>query len=678
MSKPLAYLPGIDVLRALAVLAVILYHCCPAWLPGGFTGVDLFFVISGYVVSGSLARDCQRTSGFTALAIAFYARRVRRIYPALSVCLLVSAFFQVLLVPRSWLSMAADNTGLAAFFGISNLVLVWLNNSYFSPQGDFNLFTHTWSLAVEEQFYLLFPPLFFFWWRLRAQSGIRRWFAWGMLPVLFALSLCWAWQETVGNPARAYYLLPSRFWELAAGSILFMLHQRGLLLARSGSWVSGCLLGGALLLLVGFVRCDAKAFPFPWAIAPVAAALLLIAGIRAGNEHAIVPCRFPGYQCLRYIGKLSYSLYLWHWPVLVLFRWTVGLEQPLASGLALLITLLLAMLSYHFIERPRQRERDFVRESARRRLASGLLLLAVFAASTFILFRLQPYISRSVTRDVANWYPYPELYPADEAGLPAVSQRRWQGHQLFVLGDSHVYGYNRLLALLAHREGVVVRKFSREGCPVANLLWRKSPDCAGFIERSLAQIRQESRPGDVVFLASLRTTRLSNSWDTAPLDLSAILQAQNDPGTLQHRQIAVDEADGIISALEQASLTVVIDAPKPVMLSPPFRCADWFNAGNPVCAAGLQVSRDILLQHRAQTMQSLRALSRRHPDLLVWDPFPVLCPGTVCRAFDGDLPLFFDGDHLSGHGNRLLYPSFYNLLVRAWQGRGRQHLPATD
>ncbi len=118
--------------------------------------------------------------------------------------------------------------------------------------------------------------------------------------------------------------------------------------------------------------------------------------------------------------------------------------------------------------------------------------------------------------------------------------------------------------------------------------------------------------------------------------------------------------------LENKSLIVLMDAPKPVFLSPAFRCADWFNSKNPICEKGSTVPRDFLLKHREPIMQSLLSLKRTHSKLIIWDAFPVLCPSETCSAFDNDKPIFFDGDHLSGHGNLLLYPYFVSLLNKEW------------
>ena len=163
------YIPGIDGLRALAVVSVMIYHLVPGALPGGFVGVDVFFVISGYVVTGSMMRDAKLP--FLEFIAAFYARRFRRIVPALVVCLCVTVLFSVALIPDAWLSNALRDTGLSAFFGLSNFTLVTGDDGYFATRSEFNPFTHTWSLAVEEQFYLLFPLVLYFGIHRSVKSG---------------------------------------------------------------------------------------------------------------------------------------------------------------------------------------------------------------------------------------------------------------------------------------------------------------------------------------------------------------------------------------------------------------------------------------------------------------------------------------------------------------------------
>jgi peptidoglycan/LPS O-acetylase OafA/YrhL len=169
-SQTKTYIPELDGLRAVAILAVLLFHLnIFPFLQGGFTGVDIFFVISGYVISRSLYN---KTDGpFHKYLGGFYKRRMLRIVPALFTCLLITHFVSVLFIPSAWRSDLIHDTGLSAFFGFSNFALVFRNDGYFSPHAEFNVFLHTWSLGVEEQFYLFFPIVFFLWLKFRKRKN---------------------------------------------------------------------------------------------------------------------------------------------------------------------------------------------------------------------------------------------------------------------------------------------------------------------------------------------------------------------------------------------------------------------------------------------------------------------------------------------------------------------------
>jgi peptidoglycan/LPS O-acetylase OafA/YrhL len=654
------YIPGIDGLRAIAVLSVILFHMRGALLPGGYTGVDVFFVISGYVVSSSLVQHGR--ARFLPFILGFYARRIVRIYPALLACVLVTGIVQTLIVPSSWLSQTTAKTALAAIFGVSNIALIWLNDGYFSPRVEFNAFTHTWSLGVEEQFYLVFPVVFYLWLRRDGfRPAVSKAVSASMAALLLA-SLAWCAFETAAQPDRAYYLLPSRFWELACGALLFRWHHAGRGLAMPPAAAGACIAAGLASIAAGFVGADAKLFPFPWALPSVLGAMLVVAGVVGDAAGRSLPGRLMAGRAIRYVGKTSYSLYLWHWPVLVMFRWTVGLDTVQALLAAGAITGALGVLSYHGIENPVRRSRWVTGRSDRRVVFAGVAVMALCCVLLAGVFKSRAAISLSVTRDERTWYPEP--WPASATG----GEKPLAGRKLFVLGDSHTGAYSTMLRRLQDETGAQVFQYGQGGCTVANLLVPAIAGCARFAQGAAAEIEKNAAPGDVVFLASLRVPRLADQWEVfrgaEPADPA------RDASQARQRALAFEEADALVGRFEKEGLRVVIDAPKPVFKSPPFRCSDWFNAHNPICAGGLTMGRAFLQAHRQPTMDALALLQARHPGMLVWDPFPALCPGETCAAFDGDKPLFFDGDHLSAHGNRVLYPGFLKALAPLWsEGR---------
>ena len=345
------YLAGIDGLRAIAVLAVIFYHIdFSSFLRGGFTGVDVFFVISGCVISKSLSK--KSSLQFPTYLSEFYKRRILRIVPALLVCLIITVIASTLFIPTPWLSETNTKTGLAAFWGLGNFALVRYTDGYFSPLAEFNPFLHTWSLAVEEQFYLFFPLLFYIWLKRNDRRPVSGYLSRGLLLGLAIVSLTFAGFETVSHHDRAFYLLPSRFWELAAGALLYKLHSNNLCLSRSRK-TSGLLLAAGLALLgIGFVYSTQGSFPFPWALIPVLGAMLLISGVTNTSDRLSIIHRFLESDAVTYIGRISYSLYLWHWPVFTLFRWTIGLDRWEYAIIGLVVVFVLAAASYHFVESP--------------------------------------------------------------------------------------------------------------------------------------------------------------------------------------------------------------------------------------------------------------------------------------------------------------------------------------
>lgn len=653
------YLHGIDGLRAIAVLAVMIYHLDFSLLPGGFTGVDVFFVISGYVITKSLSR--KSTLGFADYIWDFYKRRILRILPALLLCLVITSLLSALFIPSSWLSSTNTKTGVAAFFGMSNIILIIFSDGYFSPKAEFNPFLHTWSLAVEEQFYLLFPILFFAWMKFRTHNSVLGFLSHRLLMMLAIASLIFAYYETAAHHDRAYYLLPSRFWELAAGALLFKFHLSRAWEKCSALPASFWLIPGFAITTAGFVLSVREEFPFPWAIVPVVGSVLMINGIASQRTAPSMLHRLLESAPLTFIGLISYSLYLWHWPIYTLLRWTSGMQTGVEQALAILFTFALAILSYRYVETPVRQSHALRGSGNRAVVAGGIAISAFLAVISGALMLNKSYISPSITADQYNWYPYEHQSTVSGGNS---GEKEFTGRKLFVVGDSHTLSYTTMLAELRHSLGIEYQQFYKTGCHIFGLRhpYNKAGYCTEFKKDTLQQIESASRPGDIVFFASLRVDRLSHQL----LIKKSTPTQQNTEADSQDRDIAIKEANAIVERLSQSGLKILIDLPKPVFRAPAFRCSDWFNRSNPVCAAGFTVSRAFLLKRQQATTDSIRALQAQYPSVSVWDPFPVLCPSDPCNVFDDDQPLFFDGDHLTGHGNRVLTPSFQKVLHTIW------------
>lgn len=671
------YFPHIDGMRAIAVLAVIVYHLKANWLPGGFTGVDVFFVISGFVVSASVDR-LPAIGGWAGL-LRFYARRMRRIAPALVVCLLVTAAFSALLIPESWLSETSDKTGRMAFLGLSNWVLASTGNDYFSPKTEFNPYTHTWSLGVEEQFYLLFPLLFLAW---PKGLGGRR-ISLGLFAVATGASLLYAVfrAHQGGHEIDAFYLTTTRFWQLGAGVLLFQL------LSLAGrfnppaapasrlSWRSPLLL--ASLCALGYGLWAARPGHSPWVdgLWPVLGALGGL-GLLQQSPGGLIG-RALSTPPMVIIGRMSYSLYLWHWPVFVLFRWTVGLDSVTTGASALLCVLVLSWLSWRWVEQPLRHGTRW-KMSNTRWVGLGLTVLVMGAAAQTVLVRTQKYTSLSVvSRAPLDWYPYADglkrEYPdcrikvsyvpvaSGEARLYERDRcpgRPTSSHQLFVAGDSHALAYHEMLQRLAVLEGGTSWLYSSGGCALVGLQgWHGSnPACDAYVRDVLKDIHNRAKPGDVVLLAGLRLPRLSEQY--ALFDHKLVWAAQFNDAAAVDRAAEVDHWIAELRPLTERGIRIVLEAPKPLLPAPPYRCSDVFNRNNPICINGMTISRRDIEELRSPVLTGMQKVAAAVPGVTIWDPLPRLCPGSVCLPTHDGHPLYFDGDHLSGYGNRLLLPDF--------------------
>ncbi|MDQ2949296.1 MAG: acyltransferase [Acidobacteriota bacterium] len=679
---------GIDGLRALAVVSVVFYHAFPGGLGGGFVGVDVFFVISGFVVSLSMARAPTRS--FAAFGTAFYARRLLRIGPALIVCLLVTSMLTCLFVPHAWLSETNADTGLAAFFGVSNLVLARTANDYFSPRAEFNPFTHTWSLGIEEQFYLVFPLLMYFFIRDRGAASGARW-SWRTLILVSGASLAVCAWWSANRPAFAFYLIPARFWELAAGVALFMsIDTWKPRLSNLSQESSRRACFGLLALLLGSMIFAAESsFPFPWALLPVACTAGLIAMIVACGSSAL-PTIFSNGIVL-YVGAISYSLYLWHWPILVLFRWTTGLEGLTQKFTALTLAFVVAGLSSRYVEKPLRYAKSIRLLPHRTVVVSSFAVVALAAGAAGLVFRLQSNISLSVTTDSETWLPDGGIEPAGASAPLCEVVVRWRplegggildyqpsrcaaangSGRLFVAGDSHAWAYSALLRMYAERSGREVHIITKGGCSLFDLqapMASAVTGCRRFSDAVMRELSQVVAPGDVLFLPSLRVPRFIDQWGATRIIGSAATE-------LTSRQEAMAEAVALLRPLANEGIHILFEAPKPIFRSPPFRCSDWFNRGNPVCAAGFEIDRLEMDQVRRPALASIHNVIAQVTGAAVWDPMPTLCPSHICNAYADGRPLYFDGDHLSGFGNAILFQAFDNRLGSAFPSTGRQAPP---
>jgi len=244
-----------------------------------------------------------------------------------------------------------------------------------------------------------------------------------------------------------------------------------------------------------------------------------------------------------------------------------------------------------------------------------------------------------------------------------------QQHQtqarLFVMGDSHSLVYIPSLRRFVAEHGVEARLYARAGCSFIALdkPMAANPGCFAYYEEAVTRMLTVAHAGDVLFLPSLRLARFADQWGGVDADAAAQGGPAPSVDPVVARALAVEEGQTIIERIRAQGVSVVFEAPTPIFRSPAFRCSDWFNAGNPVCAGGLLVARSEVEALRVPVLAAMRTIAAADPGVRVWDPSPLLCPDETCSAVTPAGPLFFDGDHLSGHANEVIYPDLSRSLL---------------
>ena len=486
------YYPHIDGLRAFAILPVLLYHAFPSLFPGGFIGVDVFFVISGYLITKGLLTDLE--SGKYSIGT-FYVRRIRRIFPAYAAVILFSLLVVAFAYYGEKLKILAK-TALSSTYFATNIYFE-KTADYFAPASHTNPLLNLWSLSVEEQFYVFFPLLlaFLFKWAPRH----LKWVVWIVSIASLLLSV---WAVNFSNhDSMAFYLLPFRAWELMAGSLLAIYIKDNFINLRVGG------LGLLVLVSCTFWMSSSQPFPGGLALVPILCAVVLLMSGRYGVSKKIMEN-----GALVFIGKISYSLYLFHWPLLVFCRYMLwGCLEPLAINLiAITLSFLFSILSWRYIELPLRRTkwpkwRYFA-------LAGGIIALTIAAAhGVRSLGKYEERHSEVVVEDywdgqAANEEKYPDPHwPDSENRTPhSLSVLGQDANPQYVLwGDSHAMALSPAFHVFSIETGINGLYINRKHILMCWANSRIYPDNDRWIEEVLQWL--EKHP-------ELRTVVLHNRW----------------------------------------------------------------------------------------------------------------------------------------------------------------------
>lgn len=608
MAEKTGYRPDIDGLRAIAVCVVVFYHAFPSWLPGGFVGVDIFFVISGFLIGGILIEQAEAQS-FSYKD--FIIRRIRRIIPALTVVLaatMVVASF--LMVPEDIVTLGRGAASGALF--VAN-ILLWSEVGYTDAAAEMKPLLHLWSLGVEEQFYIFWPCVIWAAWR-----WVKR--PWLVIAALGAGSLALSIYLTPVNQSASFYLPFTRFWELIAGTLL-ALWSRHHTLSNAGSVVAS-LCGFACIFAALTFAASASAYPGWHALIPVIGTVLLIAAGPSGWVNRSVLSLRP----MVGIGLISYSFYLWHWPVLTLLKYhTMYLTESFhltvfQAVFGILLSALLAYLTFAFIER-KTRHVSARPWQVRAVLVSWLVvtivcvtpLAIVTATGGKITGSKDEYLAELQRRDGTCFIETAATSLADECLVTAGAGQT----SIMLVGDSYAAGFSRALR---ERPDVALSEFTSSSCPM-NLAFDfpvRPESCRAINDSRYEMILAGGY--DIVFIASW--------WSM-----------QETPGQMKNLVATIE------AILDNTASDIVLYGPSPL-----------FNAAVPDI-----YRRKIRKGTESQTVEAMQiyptdrslmlAALGNNPRVRILDPVALFCDGTLICRYRDDQDLFFaDNGHLSYRG----------------------------
>jgi peptidoglycan/LPS O-acetylase OafA/YrhL len=645
----LHYRPDIDGLRAVAVLLVLGFHAGLTGVSGGFVGVDVFFVISGYLITGLLLAE-HRRSGTISL-VAFWSRRVRRLAPALLLVVATALALAPLLLQR-----VGGETETLARAAIATLLLnanhyfLQQSSDYFAPAAEINPMLHMWSLSVEEQFYVVWPLLLLL--ALRRGQGMARPVA--MVGVVLLGSFALALYLTATAPLVAFFLAPSRAWEFAAGAVL----AAGQALVQAGAkrWAGGALglAGLALIVGAGVGLNGVRHFPAPMALIPVLGAVLFLAAGVAAPRNPV--SRAASARWLVYTGRISYPLYLWHWPVLAFMRSLRLYEKSLPLDLlGLGLSFVLAALTHEWVERRLTRRALQMRPGRIIAWGAGgtlVLLLAATLLGAWARFRWG-YSERErplaaaradapetgcLSRDGGFERLVAECFPSSDKA------------SVLLWGDSHAEHWGPAVRAGADALGVRAGILTFSGCP----------PLPGFSEAAGCSRWNDQVFGELPTWAHDRHLRglvLSARWPRILGLASPALTEQataTDGETAIEQTAAIQEAfdgfeqslDGLLARAGQLGLRVLIVLPSPIQ-----------RIAGPHCLAvrapeDCFVSRAAMAAYAGPVEVVIRKVATRHGNTRLLDPKDFLCRDGLCPAQMDNVVVYRDEGHISNTAAR--------------------------
>ncbi|KQO99454.1 acyltransferase family protein [Leifsonia sp. Leaf264] len=641
----------IQGMRALAVGIVVLFHCGVPWLPGGYVGVDVFFVISGFLITthllGALTGDGR--IGFAD----FYARRARRILPASLAVLMITVIASMLWVPPLMLRQMFT-AAIATALYVPNVLFAVQGTDYLAETAP-SVFQHYWSLGVEEQFYLVWPGVLALAFHLCRRSS-RALFA--VIAAIVALSFVGGLVLTVTNPPWAFFSLPTRAWELGAGGLLAMLMRTDPAWARSRAAGVGAWVGLAAILGASLLFDESTLFPGYAALLPVLGAALMIAGGHVATPWS--PGRAMSVKPLQLLGLISYSVYLVHWPLIVIPQQAAAPASPLPSWTLLALgaaSIPLGALLYRYVETPFRNPPALAQARPRRSLllaGAASVVIVVFSATaaqassgmrldsgtatavdtvrmhpvgaTFVASNISPALRRTAADNPAIYADgcHRGLPSTDASGCTFGSDP--DAPRVVLFGDSHGAQWFPALLPTAEAGTILLETDTKSDCPsvlVDAELERPYPQCDQWREAVIDRLNAD--PPAMIVLASYSTHYLPPD---APAEASAALWR--------------DGLDATVAALPDVPVTWITDTPH--QGATPAICLSAHLDDADACAVPRAQAIDTRLQKEEQRVAGLGWIDMNN----------YICGPDECPAVIGSYLVYRDGNHLTATYSRAL------------------------
>lgn len=650
------YRADIDGLRAVAAIAVVAFHGFPAIMSGGYIGVSIFFVISGYLISTILFKGFDKNNFDF---VDFYIKRIRRIFPSLIVILFFAFFLGwLVLLPDEFILLGKYVAGGSIF--IDNF-LAWSNAGYFDKNAELKPLLHLWSLGIEEQFYIFWPLTLWLFWRLKINF-------WVPVALFIAISFGLNLHEISLNPTAAFYAPWTRMWEILSGGLLAYIHlyKSKYSLFTAGSFsillrffqrntvmnISACM--GLFILLYGIFAFDkTTVYPGVNALVPIIGALLLIA---AGPDTVINKFLLSN-KLIIFFGVISYPLYLWHWTLLSFLRLMVGGEPAISLKLlAISLSIIFSWLTYVCIENP-------IRIGGYRTAKTVLLCFALMSCGTIgCLVYANDGIPSRLAKHYQNISLFNDVKEADEvckkkypvANRYCLLSDPDKPATVVLMGDSHANRLFKSLSTYYSSSNENLLQIGEAGClPFYNIdtsLIKTGSTCSRVIDSQLDFIAKSKSVKTVIF-AFYGRYYLTGINLNAPTEIVSRISDVNNTSTLDRTEIYSEGLQRTIKFLTANGKKVLIVIDAPDYSHEPITCIDYSRPYSSYFSIKHSCEKPLSLVLKEDNgYAEITATIAQHSGIKVINLRDALCKDGICKAKRGDLLLYRDKDHLNPLG----------------------------